>query len=192
MKKFLLDYNLKVRLPLILFVAIMAFAVTYYVSYAERNGIGYAPEQPIAFSHSLHAGTMQINCKYCHIGVDKSRIASVPSTDICMNCHSIARKDKPEIMKLTKFYEDNKPIPWKRVHKVPDFVYFSHAVHVNKGIGCSNCHGDITKMDVVGQVNSFTMGSCLDCHRNPDKKIKNFSDLPDLKKGPEYCVACHR
>ncbi|HEY5123205.1 MAG TPA: cytochrome c3 family protein [Ignavibacteria bacterium] len=82
MRKFLLDYNLKVRIPLIIFIAVLAFTVTYYASYAERNGIGYAPEQPIAFSHALHAGTMQIDCKYCHVGVDKSRVVSIPSTCI--------------------------------------------------------------------------------------------------------------
>jgi len=192
MKKFLLDYSLKVRIPLIIFTAVLAFAVTYYVSYAERNGIGYNPEQPIAFSHFLHAGNMQIDCKYCHTGVEKSRVASIPSVDICMNCHSIARKDKPEIIKLTQYYQDNKPVPWKRIHRVPDFVYFSHAVHVDKGIDCNNCHGDIKKMDIAGQVNSFTMGACLDCHRNPGNNIRDFGNLQNIKKGPEYCVACHR
>ena len=192
MKKFLLDYSIKVRVPLIIFVAVLSFTVTFYASYAERNGIGYAPEQPIAFSHYLHAGNMQIDCKYCHTGVEKSRVASIPSVDICMNCHSLARKDKPEIIKLTQYLQDNKPIPWKRVHKVPDFVYFSHAVHVDKGIDCINCHGDIKKMEIVGQVHSFTMGACLDCHRNPENNIQNFQNLQNIKKGPEYCAACHR
>ncbi|MFA5405286.1 MAG: cytochrome c3 family protein, partial [Ignavibacteria bacterium] len=103
MKKHLLDYNLKVRLPIIVFAAVLAFTVTYYASYAERNGIGYSPEQPIKFSHKLHAGDMQIDCKYCHVGVEKSRVASVPSADICMNCHTVARADRPEIVKLVKY-----------------------------------------------------------------------------------------
>ena len=101
MKKFLLDYGLKVRLPIILFVAAAAFAFTYYVTYAERNGIGYQPEQPINYSHKLHAGDMKIDCKYCHIGVEKSRVASVPAVNVCMGCHAIAKKDSPEIQKLT-------------------------------------------------------------------------------------------
>ncbi len=193
MNKFLLDYNLKVRLPVIIFVILSVFAITYYVSYAERNGIGYQPEQPIKYSHKLHAGELQIDCKYCHSGVENSRVANIPSPGVCMNCHTIARKDKPEIQKLTKYYEENKPIQWKRVHKVPEFVYFNHSAHVNKGIDCINCHGDIAKMEVVGQVNSFTMRSCLDCHRNPEKNIKDFEKLTTgIKNGPEYCSACHR
>lgn len=193
MKKLLLDYNLKVRVPIVIFVAISVFAITYYASFAERNGIGYSPEQPINYSHKLHAGDMQIDCKYCHSGVDKSSFANVPSTETCMNCHSLARTDRPEIQKLRQYYEEGKPIPWKRIHRVPEFVYFNHSSHVNKGIDCKNCHGDIAKMEVVGQVNSFTMGACLDCHRNPEKKIAEFELIKDnLKKGPEYCNACHR
>jgi hypothetical protein len=197
MNKFLLDYGIKVRLPVILFVIIATFAVTYYVSYAERNNIGYQPEQPIAFSHKLHAGEMKIDCQYCHTSVEKSRFASVPSVDVCMGCHAIARKDQPEIQKLTEYYNQNKPLPWMRVHRVPDFAYFNHSVHVNKGISCQSCHGEIQNMDTlagnkyksVAQVSSFTMGACLDCHRTAHEK---FPNLPDLKKGPENCSACHR
>ena len=193
MNKFLLDYNLKVRLPIVIFVILSVFAITYYVSYAERNGIGYQPEQPIKYSHKLHAGDLQIDCKYCHSGVENSRVANIPSPDVCMNCHTIARKDKPEIQKLTKYYEEKRPIQWKRIHRVPEFVYFNHSAHVNKDIDCINCHGDIAKMEVVGQVNSFTMRSCLDCHRNPEKNIKDFQKLTTgIKNGPEYCSACHR
>jgi hypothetical protein len=193
MKKHLLDYNLKVRLPIIVFTAVLAFTITYYASYAERNGIGYSPEQPIKYSHKLHAGDMQIDCKYCHIGVEKSRVASVPSADICMNCHTVARADRPEIVKLVKYYNEGKPIEWKRIHRVPDFAYFNHSVHVNKGIDCVNCHGDVKQMVQIAQVNSFTMGACLTCHREPEKKISNYNEIKDnLKKGPENCAACHR
>lgn len=197
MKKFLLDYGIKVRLPIILFVAVVSFALTYYVTYAERNGIGYQPEQPIAFSHKLHAGDMKIDCQYCHVGVEKSRVASVPSLNICMGCHTVARIDRPEIQKLTQYYNENKPLPWKRIHRVPDFVYFNHSVHVNKDIQCQTCHGEVQNMDTVAnnkyksiaQVNSFTMGACLDCHRNAHEKLPN---LPNLKLGPDNCSACHR
>lgn len=197
MKKFLLDYGLKVRLPIILFVVISTFAVTYYVSYAERNGIGYQPEQPIKYSHKIHAGDMKIDCKYCHVGVDKSRIASVPALNICMGCHAIARKDIPEIIKLKEYYDQGKPLPWKRIHKVPDFAYFNHSVHVNRGVECQSCHGDIQSMDTLlvdpykstGQVNSFTMGACLNCHRNAHDKLPY---LKEVNNGPENCAVCHR
>jgi hypothetical protein len=189
MKKTVLDYILKVRLPVTLFVILISFAVTYYVSRPERDGIGYQPEQPIKFSHKLHAGTMAIDCKYCHIGTEKSRYAVIPSVNICMNCHSAARKNSPEIIKLTKYYNQGIPVPWKRIHRLPDYVYFNHSVHVNKGIDCFNCHGIIKNMDVVQQIKSFTMASCLDCHKNIHKYLPN---LTAINNGPTNCFACHR
>lgn len=200
MKKFLQDYNLKVRLPIIIFVAASVFALTYYSTFAERNNIGYTPDQPIAYSHKLHAGTMNIDCQYCHVGVEKSRFASVPSADVCMNCHVLARKDKPEIIKLTEYYEKNIPIPWKRIHRLPDFAYFNHASHVNQGIDCQNCHGNMRETEVVGQVKSLTMGACIQCHRAPDENvavinpnnINKISKATQLNKGPDNCSTCHR
>lgn len=189
MNRSFLDYILRIRLPLVLFAAVASFALTYFVSRPERDGIGYQPDQPIAYSHKLHAGDMKIDCKYCHTGVEKSRHAMVPPLSTCMNCHSIARKDKPEIIKLTEYYNEGKPLPWKRIHRVPDFAYFNHSVHVNKGIDCIDCHGDIAKMEKVLQVNSFTMGACLDCHRNPQKFVSNASQM---NNGPTHCFACHR
>lgn len=189
MKKTVLDYALKIRLPLTLFVIAVTFVLTYYISRTERDGIGYAPDQPIKFSHKLHAGTMAIDCQYCHIGVEKGRHAIIPSVNICMNCHTVARKDKPEIIKLTQYYEEGKPIPWKRIHKVPDYAYFNHSVHVNKGLQCESCHGNVGEMETVSQVRQFTMAACLDCHRKPHE---NLPYLQNVKTGPEHCAACHR
>ena len=189
MNKSLLDHILRIRLPVTIFIAVASFAVTYFASRAERDSIGYAPEQPIKFSHKLHAGDMKIDCQYCHTGVEKSRHAMVPPVSTCMNCHTIARKDKPEIQKLTAYYNEGKALHWKRIHKVPDFVYFNHSVHVNKGIDCVNCHGDVKQMEVVSQVNSFAMASCLDCHRNAHAKLSN---IEGINKGPDNCWACHR
>lgn len=190
MKRTLPDYLLKVRLPVTLFVILSAFALTYYIARPERDSIGYAPEQPIKFSHKLHAGNMQLDCKYCHTSVDKSRHASIPSASICMNCHTIARKDKPEIVKLTKYYNSGKLIPWKRVHEVPKYAYFNHSMHVNKNIDCQECHGKVQNMEVVTQVNSFTMGSCLGCHRNAHERMPYLKD--SINNGPVHCNACHR
>lgn len=189
MKKTVLDYALKIRLPLILFTTVLAFVITFYVSRAERDGIGYMPEQPIKYSHKLHAGLMSIDCQYCHTGVTKGRQALVPAANICMNCHSVARKDRPEIIKLTRYYEQEEIIPWKRIHKVPDYAYFNHSVHVNKGIQCESCHGNVREMEEVRQVKAFTMTACLDCHRNPEKFLPY---LKNVNKGPENCAACHR
>jgi hypothetical protein len=189
MKKALLDYTLRTRLPIVLFVAVLSIVATYYFSRAERDGVGYAPVQPIAFSHRLHAGTMGIDCQYCHTGVTVSAHALVPPVSTCMNCHSVARKNKPEIVKLTKYAEERTALPWKRVHRVPDYAYFNHSVHVNRGINCVHCHGAVEQMEVVTQVSQFTMGACLDCHRN--RKLR-LAGVPGIKKGPEYCSACHR
>ncbi|MGC8596048.1 MAG: cytochrome c3 family protein [Candidatus Kryptoniota bacterium] len=189
MNKTLLEYTLRVRVPILIFVALTSVAVTYFVTRPEREGIGYEPEQPIKFSHKLHAGLMKIDCAYCHIGVYRSRYAVIPATSTCMNCHTIARKTRPEIIRLTKYYDEGKPIPWKKVDRLPDFVYFSHSFHVNKGIRCQDCHGRVQDMDVIKQVNSFTMSACLDCHRNAQQRL---SYIADIKPGPTYCYACHR
>ncbi len=190
MNKSLLDHILRIRLPITIFVIIVSFTITYFASRAERDGIGYTPVQPVNFSHALHAGEMNIDCQYCHIGVEKGRHAIVPSVSTCMNCHVITKKDSPEIVKLTRYYEEGIPLPWKRIHKVPDYAYFNHSVHVNKGIDCAHCHGDIARMDKVGQVSSFTMGACLDCHREPHKQMPEIAGL--VQKGPTDCSACHR
>lgn len=189
MNKKQLDYFLKVRIPIVLFIVISAFVITFYASRAERDGIGYAPEQPIAYSHLLHAGQMKIDCQYCHTGASKGRHALVPSVNICMNCHTLARKDKPEIIKLTQYYEENKPVPWKRIHKLPDYAYFNHSVHVNTGIQCQTCHGNVNELVVMKQSRGWTMTACLDCHRNPEKQLPY---LDQVKKGPTNCAACHR
>lgn len=145
----------------------------------------YQPEQPIAYSHKLHAGDLQIDCRYCHVTVDDGRHASIPSTNICMNCHSGVGKDKDGVIKLTKYYDDNRPIPWVKVHDLPDFVYFDHSRHIKQGFECERCHGKPQEMEVVRVTNPFNMGWCIECHRNPDPK------RPELK-GPTDCSFCHR
>lgn len=189
MKKSVLDYILRVRLPITLFVVLASFTFTYFASRSGRDSVGYAPEQPIAFSHKLHAGDMKIDCQYCHTGVEKGRHAVIPAVATCMNCHRVARKDRPEIIKLTRYYEDGTAIPWKRIHRVPEFAYFDHSMHVNRGIDCANCHGDVRQMETITQVNSFAMSSCLDCHRNAHTKLP---DLKNINLGPDNCWACHR
>jgi hypothetical protein len=189
MNKSLLDYTLKIRVPLVLFVAAASFTITFFISRAERDSVGYAPVQPIAFSHKLHAGLMAIDCQYCHTSAAVSRSAGVPPVSICMGCHAVARKDKPEIVKLTKAYESGASIRWKRIHRVPDFVYFNHSAHVNRHIQCQTCHGRVQDMDVVEQVSKFTMGACLECHRNAPALLP---EIPGIKRGPDNCNTCHR
>ena len=190
MKKLHLDRILKIRVPITVAVIILAFTLTFFATKAERDGVGYEPEQPIKFSHAIHAGKLEIDCQYCHTGVEKTRHAGIPSPSICMNCHSVARRDKPEVQKLINYYFDKKPVPWKRIHKVPDYAYFNHSVHVNRKINCVHCHGDIASMDVVSQKQSFRMGQCLSCHRNAHDRMPEISDK--IKLGPVNCSSCHR
>lgn len=189
MKKSYLDYILRNRLPVTIFIVLGSFALTYFASRAERDGIGYAPGQPINYSHKVHAGQLGIDCQYCHVAVEKSRYAMVPAVETCMNCHTVAKKDSPEVVKIISLYNSGEPLKWKRIHKVPDYAYFNHSVHINKKIECETCHGEIKQMEVVGQMKSFTMASCVDCHRDPHSEIK-YAD--NMAQGPDYCYACHR
>jgi len=127
---------------------------------------GYAPAQPIAFSHKLHIGKYQIACQYCHTTVMKAKSASIPSANICMNCHNAIKNTSPEIQKIYAAIENNKPIEWVRVHNLPDLAYFNHSQHTAAGkVACEQCHGQIEQMEVVQQRSPLTMGWCIDCHR---------------------------
>ncbi|AUD07321.1 c-type cytochrome [Spirosoma pollinicola] len=147
---------------------------------------GYAPKQPIAYSHKLHAGQYKIDCNYCHTGAQKGKSATIPAANICMNCHGVIKKESPEIQKIYTAIENNQPIEWVRVHNLPDLAYFNHAQHVNVGnVACQTCHGEIEKMEVVEQRSSLTMGWCIDCHRRTEVNTKDNAYYDKL-------VALHR
>jgi mono/diheme cytochrome c family protein len=133
----------------------------------------YQPTQPIAYSHALHAGELQIDCNYCHTGVRKSKNANIPSVNICMNCHHEIKTESPEIKMLYAALENNEPIEWVRIHNLPDLAYFNHAQHVEVGgIECQTCHGPIQEMEVVYQYSNLTMGWCINCHRETEVNAK--------------------
>ena len=137
----------------------------------------YEPKQPIAFSHKVHAGQYEIECKYCHTGAAKGKSANIPSANVCMNCHTQIKvgtvTGEGEIAKIYAAVQNNKPIEWVRIHNLPDLAYFNHAQHVNVGnIQCQTCHGPIEQMDVVKQYSLLTMGWCIDCHRKTDVNTK--------------------
>lgn len=156
-----------------LFKGIVAFIFVVLVGKAVFDkaysiGIeqGYAPDQPIAFSHKLHAGMYEIDCNYCHNGVNRGKSATIPAANVCMNCHNSIKIESPEIKKIWKAVEKNQPIKWVRIHNLPDLAYFNHAQHVNVGgIECEKCHGPIKEMEVVEQYSPLTMGWCINCHR---------------------------
>ncbi|MGV3557553.1 c-type cytochrome [Larkinella arboricola] len=168
---------------------------------------GYAPKQPIAFSHKLHAGQYQVNCNYCHTAVYKGKLATIPSANICMNCHGEIKRESPEIQKIYKAIETDTPIEWVRVHNLPDLAYFNHAQHTNVGqVQCQTCHGEVEKMEVMEQRSSLTMGWCIDCHRKTEVATKDNAYYDKLvalhKKGSKEplrvaniggleCSKCH-
>ena len=146
---------------------------------------GYAPTQPIAFSHKLHAGKYEIDCGYCHTGVYKGKSATIPSANICMNCHNAIKQNSPEIKKIYKAIETNKPIEWVRIHNLPDLAYFNHSQHTNvAGLECENCHGEIKEMEVVQQRAPLTMGWCINCHR--ETIVKHAKDNDYYNRLIEY------
>jgi mono/diheme cytochrome c family protein len=156
-------------------VVFVALALKVVVDGLFAVGVqqGYAPDQPIKFSHKLHAGYYEIDCKYCHTGVEKGKSANIPSANICMNCHNKIKAASPEIQKIYAAIENDEPIQWVRVHNLPDLAYFNHAQHVKvAGIECQTCHGEIEKMEVVQQHSLLTMGWCIDCHRKTDVNHK--------------------
>jgi hypothetical protein len=155
----------------------------------DRFVRGYQPQQPIAFSHALHPGVLRIPCRYCHSGVLKSRQAGIPSVEKCMNCHRAAKTDSPEIKKIAAIYTTGAPLEWNRIHSLPDHVYFDHRPHVNAGVLCQTCHGEVQAMQVVQQKMSMRMSNCLGCHRDPKAALPAGSAIV---KGPEHCYACHR
>lgn len=151
-------------------VALIFFLIVGKVALDSVLGIGisqgYAPTQPIAFSHKLHAGQYQIDCSYCHTSVYKAQSANIPSANICMNCHNAIKPNSPQIKKIYEAIESDRPIEWVRVHNLPDFAYFNHSQHTNVGgVECQSCHGQIQNMEVVQQISPLTMGWCIDCHR---------------------------
>jgi len=200
------------------FIFIIVFLVAGLGFKSVINGLfsvgvqqGYAPKQPIAFSHKIHAGDLEIDCKYCHVGVMKGKSATIPSVNICMNCHNQIKSGtvtgEGEIAKIIKAYETNKPIEWVRIHNLPDLAYFNHAQHVNVGgQECQTCHGPIETMEVVRQHSLLTMGWCIDCHRKTDVNSKGnayYDNLVEIhnqsKKAPMKvediggleCSKCH-
>jgi hypothetical protein len=131
-----------------------------------------AQAQPVPFYHLHHVGGMGLDCRYCHTSVDRSATAGIPPTKTCMNCHSQIFNQSPTLEPVRASWRTGAPIEWVKVHDLPDFVYFNHSAHVNKGVGCTTCHGPVDKMAYVWQEKSLLMEWCLDCHRQPEKYLR--------------------
>jgi len=156
-----------------------AFTQSFEVPLTETKG----PVQPINFSHEIHAGQNQMDCLYCHNGADKSPVANIPAASTCMGCHKIVATNRPEIQKLVAYVNNNDPIPWVEVYRLPDHVKFNHERHVKAGVQCADCHGPVDKMPVMYQANTLKMGWCLTCHRSQQYAEKFPANMD--------CLTCH-
>ena len=134
--------------------------------------VGVPLEQPVPFSHQHHVGGLGIDCRYCHSSVETSAFAGMPQTETCMTCHSRVWPDAPMLEPVRQSLATQTPLQWNRVHDLPDFVFFNHSIHVNKGIGCSTCHGEVDRMPLTWKENTLYMKWCLDCHRKPERFLR--------------------
>lgn len=205
-------------LPLVAAVALavggglVTFAVAYYFSFWNVM-VGYAPVQPVPFSHRLHAGQLGMDCRYCHANVERSYEAMVPPTQTCMGCHSVIRTESAALAPVRESWESGKPVEWVRVHNIPDHAYFDHSIHLSVGVGCVSCHGRIDQMEVVTEAMPLSMSWCLDCHRRPEPNLRPVSEITNMEweqpaswqdpevlaantaryaMPPEHCSGCHR
>ena len=164
--------------------ALYVVALLYYGIHPQAMDIGYEPEQPVPYSHALHAGELGIDCRYCHNTVEESAFASVPPTQTCMNCHTAIRPESELLAPVRNSYASGYPVEWVRVHDLPDFVYFNHSAHVTRGIGCVECHGRVDQMEKVYWAKPLSMSWCLDCHRDPDPYLRPVDQVTNMEWDP--------
>jgi len=200
-----------------LYGGVFILAGLTYVLYAVGKSsyfteVNVEQPQPVPFSHKHHAAELGIDCRYCHTSVEESSFAGVPPTATCMNCHSQIWATSPMLEPVRASYRDDQSLAWTRVNALPDFVYFDHSIHINKGIGCTTCHGPIGDMALTWREATLQMAWCLDCHRDPEKYVRRRADVFRTDYAPpttqadlgralvqEYriqkltdCATCHR
>lgn len=192
----------------------VVFGMLYWFS-PYFTDVGYMPTQPVAYSHKLHAGKLGIDCRYCHNTVDRAAYAAIPPAETCMNCHAYVKKNSEKLALVRESYETGEPVPWIKVHQLPDYSYFAHNVHVTAGLGCETCHGRIDQMEKVALHSPLSMGWCLRCHRNPEPNLRPYSEITTMGwegspeaaeydwasdphrirnqlQPPQNCSGCHR
>jgi hypothetical protein len=199
-----------VLLALLFSITAGALGLMIYVRTPYDQNRDFQVEQPVQFDHRHHVRDAGIECLYCHAGAENSAFAGVPATEVCMGCHAQIWNRSARLAPVRESFFSSQPIAWKRVHDLPDFVYFNHGVHVQAGVQCAQCHGDVANMPVVHKVQSLSMGFCLDCHRDPAEHVAGYrTRTPDApiwlaRSGTTdraahvvsnpliTCTACHR
>ncbi len=195
--------NAFVALLGVLLLGGILYAGTFFLGITSpvTLNIGYQPVQPIPFSHVIHAGKLKMDCRYCHVGVDQAAHATIPATSTCINCHSPASPSGPPVYsavhddsnklvsaKLKPLHDSwrtGDSVPWVKIHRLPDYVYFSHVAHVQRGVSCVTCHDRIDKMEQVYQAKELSMTWCVDCHRNPEPHLRPVEFVTQLDWKPE-------
>jgi len=193
-------------------VAGLSYAAVVVARSSLLTGVGDTPSQPVPFSHEHHVKGLGLDCRFCHNTADKSAFAGMPSTHVCMNCHQQIQVGSAMLAPVRDSYKTGQSIQWQRVHNLADFVYFNHSVHVNKGVGCTSCHGPVGDMPLMYQHGTLLMEWCLDCHREPHRQVRPRdqvyewayeppADQEDLGrklvaeygiKSLTHCSTCHR
>jgi hypothetical protein len=165
--------------------AVYVVAMLYYGGSPETWRVGYSPKQPVPFSHALHAGQLGMDCRYCHTTVEGAAFAAVPPSATCMNCHKQIAPTSRKLLVVRETFAQEAPVPWIKVHSLPDYVYFNHSAHVTRGVSCVSCHGRVDQMEQVHIVKPLSMSWCLDCHRNPEPHLRPPEFVTDLNWVPE-------
>jgi menaquinone reductase, multiheme cytochrome c subunit len=161
-----------------------AGALLYYGANATSLSVGYQPVQPVPYSHALHAGKLGIDCRYCHWSVERASMAALPSTEVCMNCHTAIFPNSAKLAEVRRSNAEGTPIAWLKVHDLPDYVYFDHSAHLTAGVGCIECHGPVHQMEEVRQVKPLNMAWCLECHRRPEPFLRPKDQLTNMDWSP--------
>lgn len=169
----------RLLLGMLLLGAATVSGVWYYFT-PKYTRVGYQPIQPVPFSHSVHVAQLGIDCRYCHNAVETSWYSNVPAASTCMNCHNQVLANDPRLALVRESAQTGKVVPWVQIHRTPDFVYFNHSVHVNRGVSCVECHGPVHEMDEVYHAKPLSMAFCVDCHRNPVQALRPLDKITEL------------
>jgi hypothetical protein len=180
---------LKIAIALVFIVVGVAAGVTYYFT-PKYTRVGYMPTQPVPFSHKIHAGQLGLDCRFCHTFGERGSHSNIPNNQTCANCHGEGKGQikisSPKLEPVRNAAKPGgEPIQWVKVHKAPDYVYFNHSAHLNRGISCVSCHGRVDQMDVVWHHEPQSMGWCLECHREPENKLRPLSEVTNLAYEPK-------
>ena len=156
----------------------------WYGASPKTTDVGYEPQQPVPYSHALHAGQLGLDCRYCHNTVEQAAHAAIPATATCMNCHQRVWTKSDKLLPVRESFATGNPVEWVKVHDLPDYVYFNHSAHVTRGVGCVSCHGRVDEMEEVYQHEPLSMSWCLDCHRAPERNLRPPSEVTNMNWTP--------